>query len=486
MVAPREVLRTYGPLLAVGTALFLYLAFCLLTLPASFHPLSAGPVLLFGDRAYWPAWILFGVSVVLWTQGARFLPDDLGRWAGRLLVVVAAVSLLAGWPDLSSDPREYILLAHAQALGLNPLARPYGAIAAMQSFPPMRQARYPNLLSPYGPAFWAIDRLLGYLPWRMALFAWRAAMAALYVVTGRMLLRLAPLRSRLLLVAYVSPFAAISLAGVGHNVLLTLFALIAALWVIRFVRSPWTTGLFGGLLLGLAPSVSLLGASSALALWFVLSVRRGREAGWLAAIVALAVFAGGYAFYGGTVFTALHNWISPHGQASQVFLSLGSAFGAFPGGHIGDVFTKLAAALAGFSLIALVLFAIPKAVRAGDDRTLGLALAVSAWLPMVLVNSNMPWYPLAGLLFAALFGAGSLIWLWLPFAATYGGSLLVNLTRPTTVHYGEITWLFLVCAALTLVGQSLAAWTRKGQRLFAYGTPSRPGGAGHWSPRAGP
>ncbi len=472
------------PEITVIVALFLYLAFCLLTLPASFHPLAAGPVFLFGDSAYWPAWILFGVSVALWTLGARFLPKGFERWAGRLLILLAAVSLLAGWPDLTTDPKEYILLAHAQALGLNPLFHPYGSIPAMASFPPMRQAGYPNLLNPYGPAFWALDRLLGALPWRMALFAWRAALASLYVVTGRMLLRLAPSRWRPLLMTYVSPFAALSLAGAGHNAMLVLFLLVAALWVIRKVRSPWATGALGGLLLGLAPAVSLLGASSALALLVVLYVRRGREAGTLAIALAFAVFAGGYALYGGTVLTALHNWVSSDGQASQVFLGLGSGFAAFPGGHLGGVLTKLAAAFSGFGLIALCLFTIPKAAREGDDRKLGLSLAAAAWLPMAFVNSNMPWYPLAGLLFAALFGQTAAIWPWLPFAATYGGSLLANLLRPTTFHYGEITWLLLACVALTVVGETVATW--KGKRLFAYSAASRPGRPRDWPSRAGP
>lgn len=447
----RDIVKAKAPSVSVGTALLFYLAFCLLTLPASFHPLASGPVFLFGDRMYWPAWALFGVSVALWTFGAHALPERFVRWVPLLVVLLAVISLAVGWPDISADPREYILLAHAQFLGLNPLFAPYGSIRAMQLFPPMRRAGYPDLLDPYGPAFWALDRFLGYLPWQAALWVWRAAMAGLYVLTGRVLLSLAPTRWRLFLMAYVSPFAALSLAGVGHNVMLVIACLVAALWVIRFVRAPLVTALLGGVLLGLAPAVSLLGASSALALLTVLYVRRGRTVGVLAGALALFVFEGGYVVYGGTVLTALHNWISAMGQASQVFLGLGSAFAAFPGGHLGGELTKLVAAGAGFALVALCLFAAPKALRAGDDRKLGLALSLAALLPMALVNSNMPWYPLTGLIFAALFGSEGAIWVWLPFEATYGGALLANLMKPTTVHYGDITWILLGAMAMTLL-----------------------------------
>ncbi|MCL6595817.1 MAG: hypothetical protein K6V73_06340 [Firmicutes bacterium] len=432
-------------------ALALYAAFALGTFPADLHPADTRYTPIGGWGNLLPLWGCFALSVVAWHAAGA--DKRSGLWA---VVGAAAASLLVGWPILTADPREYILLAHAEALGLDPLRAPYGSVAAMAEFPPMRMAAYPRLLDPYGPAFWALMRLWAVFPWQAGIWAWRAAMAGLYVGTARLWLGAVPSWARRgFLAAYGSPFAALSLAGGAHNVMLVLALAALALRLADSSPALWRDLALGGAL-GLMLSFTLLGAGVAAGLWGLVLGRRGARSAALSAAVAAAVFLLGYAAYGGTPLAALHDWVSPHGQSRQVFVSLASAFGAWPGGALADTLTRAAAALAAFGLVIAALAVIPAAARAGRRDTLAWALPLAAALPLAFVGSVMPWYALPALTLAAALGNPRPGQALVPYAVSYGGAIPLLLVRHVPGALGIVSW-GLVAATAAAYALSRAA-----------------------------
>ena len=377
---------------ALVAGLALYGGGCAASVPVALHPEMGAAA---KDPVFWTATYLWTAGCALTTAGLWWTRS---WWTGRrvmaLAAAFAAMSVAVGWPILSADPREYVLLAHAETLGLNPLRAPYGSIAAMGSFLPMRLAGYPHLLDPYGPVFWMLMRVLGVLPWGAALWVWHGACALAYVGGTWLVVRLYGRRQAgLVALAWCNPVTALLMVGAAHNTVLVALALFGAAYLARGAggwQGPAAAGLAA---VGVCVNLVGIGIAAGLVAY---AFRRGGRAGALSVGTFLVAFTALYAPYG-PAWRAFTNMLSPAGQMHQAFISLVAGLTlVLPHGAAGIVWMACAGlgALVGWRLVAIDL------QRAARQRALEV-VAMLGLLPLLCVASVMGWYVVPSMAFGA-------------------------------------------------------------------------------------
>lgn len=267
--------------LAVASAAVYLLAF---TLPFSLATYAARPHLTLGEATGHGAegLALFATAVIaLFTfqlcaaRSVVRLPPVVGRRAALAGTALCSLALLFAQPTLSVDLYDY--LAQGSVLALHG-ANPFQVGLARFRDPLVRYAGWPDLPSPYGPAWQAITSLLVLSGVRLAgqlfLLKLLAALALLAILafTGRALRALAPDDEALAMVVLGwNPLVLLELVGNGHNDALMLALVALALALVVRGQSLWAVAaLLGAALvkpvaLLLAPPLALLVAPSVVA-----------------------------------------------------------------------------------------------------------------------------------------------------------------------------------------------------------------------------
>lgn len=220
------------------------------------HPLSGG--------------IWLALTLLLWIlwlgllRAARKENPPALRW---MLFFSALAIFPFGWRALSNDPMEYWLWSYGQVhFHLNPLTQ----VLANTHWPwALRQSSWTNHPNPYGPLFWAWEWVMGHLPGVAFFWVLKLLTLAGYLAAIPLLERLIQLSGRKpfwLLVGWGNPLVILELVGAGHNDILMLLPVLAALVILN--QRPKVPGL-AGLLLGLSLAIKPVFALSlpALALW---------------------------------------------------------------------------------------------------------------------------------------------------------------------------------------------------------------------------
>lgn len=443
-------MRTRVGTVVLTIGLLAYVGGCAASFPAATHSLLPRQVwTLDGNPLTRDALMLWASGALGYLVGVLLLGRAL-RWRVvlGLCLALAVSSVFVGWPMLTADPREYILLAHAETLGLDPLRAPYGSIKAMAAFAPMRLAAYRHFMNPYGPAFWGLMRVLGVLPWQLGLWAWHVFCAVAYVASAYVLLRLHGRgRAGLVALAWVNPVVAVLMVGAAHNTVVVVLPLAVSALLTLYGRTEWRT-VAAAALAALAVGVSLVGLGVAVGL-VATAFRSGWRRGVGAALVFGAVLTALYAPYG-PVWKGILNDFGPSGQVDQSFISLAAAL------HLGlswywvaVVWLIVVVGAAWFGLKIVVLD-----VQRGRGAGVLTSLAVLGLLPLLPVTSVMGWYVIPSM----AFGVRRPVWVtagdlfaWL---AAVGGFQLVGVWRADTA--GALEWMSALSVLLG-IGTSLVS-----------------------------
>lgn len=392
------------------------------------HPLS-GAIWLALDLGLW----------IIWLAMIRHSRDE-KPLALRWILILSALAILPfGWRAMSNDPMEYWLWSYAQVhFHLNPLTR----VLADTHWPwVLRQSSWPQHPNPYGPLFWAWEWLLGHLPglaffWVLKLVGLMGYLAAIPWLER--LIGLAKREPYWLLVAWGNPLVLLELVGAGHNDILLILPVLAALVV--FSCHPKTPAL-GGLLLGLSLAIKPLFVFSlpALALWLA---RRWGIRRLLMEIAGASVgFLVWFSFYG-------HPWLyvifNLRGQAVITGYSLAVLFFSYDHGLV----------IRALGLLAWAITSIKVARQPSVWWTATAPLAVSF---LGAVSWVEPWYLASIIPGLAIYGSRRLLWavgsLAAAFELTYGVTMISGFSS-VTVSY----WLVAIAGLGLVTGQFWPAY----------------------------
>ncbi len=451
-------------LCGIGTGLACFLGTALLG-PSVFQPVLAGspgepPYALAADPSPFLVVGLVAAGVATGAAGLGACLHALRRgWRVRAFPLVAAGLLAAAAfmfmpPVGSSDHLNYASYGRMAATGHDPYATraddlPGDPVAGA----PEEWRTTPSVYGPITTAQQAFAAWIGGGSVRLTVFALSAVNALAFAATALLLHRAAPSAERRLRAALLwtcNPLMLFHLMSGGHNDVLAIAPMVAALTVFRWRGASRWRGAFrssgvllAGVLIGAAAAIkmpaALAGGGPA---WSLLRERRWRR------LVALT---GG----AGIVAAVAHLLAGPHvldqvGQASSM-VSLATPW------HLVDIALgrgdhrdaiKAGSLLLMLGLVVLLVRVLP-ADEDGDRRT--AAALVLAWL--LAAPYELPWYDAFGWALLALLAATRVDWVLLVHTTALSLAYLPARAPRRIGMPDELSWLF------TVVRPTVIPWT---------------------------